>query len=558
MKTKLLLLFVCLSSLNYAQLEQVVDASFGTFTPLLQYQGNLFVRQNVDNLDTQGYDYQYYKINVANNIATKLTITESAKPYFENGHWASVINNGPANPVFNPQYYGYNLYFRIQVGNQIIVKINTQNNVLDIIDPNEAQGIGVQLLNDRLYYGNSGNSNYPNGWINLPNETIVPSSNWFDVANSYTFGNNLFMSYKSEENNWYFANFDNLQYETALLPTDNTGRYLIPQGFYPKIKPFLTNNHLFYNFGYAGKIISYSVDNILDNNYDILDLSEYQLRDYIVLNDGAVFYTVHYDVETGIYSYKWYKTDGTNNAVEIDYMPALSDWGFLSYFQTYSDWNSFQPVSSGNSFLQIGNLTYFSTVDTTTGIGGDYSAKIYKMSSINSIPELIFAMPTPDSNYSVKYATEWQGNLIFYNEQEKIIYTYNGTELYIDPQLNTFNTGGRTIKQENVEITGIFTDENYILVNTAEDGLFKIEQKILTTTEQEESKIKIYPNPVSENLYFSEKLSDIQIFDISGKNISSIKGNRTELNVENLSNGNYILKGKTEAGKPVSLKFIKK
>ncbi|SCY87223.1 T9SS type A sorting domain-containing protein [Flavobacterium caeni] len=575
MKTKLLSLLIALcGTLGYAQLEPVTDESFGTFTPLFQYQGNLFVRQNIDDLETQGYDYQYYKINIATNAVTQMSVTDSAKPYFENGYWAPVINNGPLNPAFNPQFYGNTVYFSIFVGNQIIVKINTQANVIDIFDPGEIQSLGgVQLVNDRLYFGNGGNDNYAyNGWIDLSDNAIYyqPYPMAFDVANSYAYSGGLFMSvrmpgddiigYDNYETVWAFYNLNDAPFPIVpVLPEDEYGAFILPQGFYPKGKPIVINNRLVYNSGYGGKIISFNADDVLDRNFNILNLSDYSLQDYIVLNDGAIFYTYHYDVETATYSYKWYKTNGINTAVEINYMPTISQWGFLAYFQTYSNWNSFQPASTGNSFVQVGNTTYFSTVDNQTGMGGNYTAKVYKMTSINSTPELIYTS-SEVGNYDVKFATEWQGNLVFYSEVENAIYTYNGTELYIDPQLNNFNAGGRSIQENNVEVTGIFkTDNDYLLVNTAQDGLFKIENNLSVAEQKEKpSKVELYPNPVSETLYFSEPLTDIEVFDMTGRLQSTSKKHIAGLNVGNLPAGEYILKAKTGSGKENTIKFIKK
>jgi hypothetical protein len=80
----------------------------------------------------------------------------------------------------------------------------------------------------------------------------------------------------------------------------------------------------------------------------------------------------------------------------------------------------------------------------------------------------------------------------------------------------------------------------------------------LSVNEIQKQQFKIYPNPVSEKMIFSEKIGAIQIFDSTGKKIISIKDCLTELNVNLLPIGNYILKGKVVSGNPVTIKFIKK
>lgn len=70
-------------------------------------------------------------------------------------------------------------------------------------------------------------------------------------------------------------------------------------------------------------------------------------------------------------------------------------------------------------------------------------------------------------------------------------------------------------------------------------------------------KLKIYPNPVSEKLFFGESVSNANIYSMDGKLIlSNISGK--EVNVQNLPTGNYIIAGETKDKKTFSAKFIKK
>ncbi|SCY87257.1 T9SS type A sorting domain-containing protein [Flavobacterium caeni] len=565
MKTKLLSLLIALcGTLGYAQLEPVTDGSFGTFTPLFQYQGNLYVVQ-----PNASGNHQYYKINIATDVITQLSFTENALPYGFSG--------------VNPQFYGNAVYSL--AGGQRIAKLNTQTNVVDIIDTDYLP-LAIQLCNDRLYFGNGGNDNYSSGWIDLSDNTIIPQSYpmAFDVANSYAYSGGLFMSvrmpgddiigYDNYETVWAFYNLNDAPFPIVpVLPENEAGQWQIPSGISPKGKPLFVNNRLLYAGGSG--IFSFSVNDVLERNFNVWETPAslgYFTHDYLLLHDGVIFSALHLDTETQTYSSKWYKTNGIDNATEIiNFIPESEGQYFLNYglgngngFQTYSEWNNFSLYGTWNSFVKIGNSTYFLTNDT--GCGGNCTAKIYKITSINSTPELIHSFTgtnTGGPDYVgglAQFATEWQGNLIFYNRQENVIYTYNGSELYIDPQLNNFNAGGRSIQENNVEVTGIFkTDNDYLLVNTAQDGLFKIENNLSVAEQKEKpSKVELYPNPVSETLYFSESLTDIEVFDMTGRLQSASKKHITELNVGNLPAGEYILKAKAGSGKENTIKFIKK
>lgn len=76
--------------------------------------------------------------------------------------------------------------------------------------------------------------------------------------------------------------------------------------------------------------------------------------------------------------------------------------------------------------------------------------------------------------------------------------------------------------------------------------------------EQISSSILIYPNPVKDNLYFSEKVENITIVDTLGNKIfEKINEEIDNLNISFLKNGIYFAKGITKSGMPFSFKFIK-
>lgn len=71
------------------------------------------------------------------------------------------------------------------------------------------------------------------------------------------------------------------------------------------------------------------------------------------------------------------------------------------------------------------------------------------------------------------------------------------------------------------------------------------------------SDFKIYPNPVSDFLYFNKKVETVKLFDIQGKLIISKTINSFNLNISTLKDGVYILEVLSGKNKS-SQKFIKK
>lgn len=68
----------------------------------------------------------------------------------------------------------------------------------------------------------------------------------------------------------------------------------------------------------------------------------------------------------------------------------------------------------------------------------------------------------------------------------------------------------------------------------------------------------MYPNPTSDflNIKSDQKISKIEIYDMSGKLVQTSKMNNERVSVSKLPKGNYLLKIQTENG-VVNSKFIK-
>lgn len=564
--TLLLLLF---STVTIAQLTEITlnDIDPTSIRPMFQYQGNLYTHSY--NMTNQ--QWGQYKINPDAQTVTQLNaITEEGQnPSTE---WLlaycgtdCIYHSGG----FLPNYYNNDVYLH-----KGALKLNTQNNNITY---NEDFSSWTGFLFGNRFYLTS-----LNHYKDLATNTIVgefqqPTPSWFLYHNFHFINNGKMIIpvgiLNTEESDYTYhilridSNYETLQNLDLTGFSSNISTF----DLYDK-NPVFANNRLFYLGGYESgnfnKIISVDVNNLENHNFNILSFDENQGAnfDYILLNDGVIFLHKQYNNETAQYTYHWYKTDGISNAVEIDYMPNTGVSGSGSFnlnrwFKTYSETNDYYPSAYGNDggpngwigngFVTIGNTTYFSTVNPDT-----IECKLWKMTSINSAPELIhtYSGSMLTSRNSIFYATEWQGNLIFLNGEDGLIYRYNGLELTVDPDLNILNPNGRSMNE--MQVYGIIPFENNIIITTNE-GAYSIYGGTLSVSEQELSKLKIYPNPVNETLNFSEELSDVQLFDITRRTIKSFTGANEKIDISDLSKGTYIIKGTTEAGKRFVEKIIK-
>lgn len=104
-----------------------------------------------------------------------------------------------------------------------------------------------------------------------------------------------------------------------------------------------------------------------------------------------------------------------------------------------------------------------------------------------------------------------------------------------------------------------------INVSTVYEGGFESEFEsvycegfMLNSQEQFVTNIQIYPNPVLNKIYFSEKLKNIKIFDSNGKVIFTKEEATSHLSLQMCTTGIYLLTADTVSGKLFKKKFIKR
>lgn len=92
----------------------------------------------------------------------------------------------------------------------------------------------------------------------------------------------------------------------------------------------------------------------------------------------------------------------------------------------------------------------------------------------------------------------------------------------------------------------------------ADFWVVKLSGETLATQNTPINDINIYPNPVKDVVYFSEKLLKIKICDPSGKLMMTQQQAAQKLNVNQLSAGIYVIQGQTNEGQIISKQIIKK
>ncbi len=146
--------------------------------------------------------------------------------------------------------------------------------------------------------------------------------------------------------------------------------------------------------------------------------------------------------------------------------------------------------------------------------------------------------------------------------------------LYLDQngneQWRKYVKGESRKKEERLSDLKLNRDGSIILAGTSAEELGKENWKIVKLGDKqldqliEKYDVKIYPNPVSDYTYveigFDFKEADILLYDMSGRQLQSIKTNNsvTKISTQSLVQGAYLITIKTDAGKTANAKLIKK
>lgn len=546
MKTLNTLILLLAGVLSFSQLQPFTDPEFGRFDPRFLHQGYLIGNNYTLNSSTGNYDVYngIHKVNLTNGEAIKFTSETYISPLLP-GH--------DGRQVYEDAIYLGQPLRKMSLSENHIYEVGIFYNQYG--DPGHT--LSGTIFGNRVYWFSSvTDQTYT---YNLDNDQITSlTGDWsgsdnppagplvygeFFVLDNMVLSNGKVPPYGE---NWYWEPrvLVSINNSHVVSGSDISGMTFIQGGFRPNGRLSIDGRELFpVNTGEGGNHIL-SVDPLNLNASVIISnafADAINYLDYIILPDGIIF---SYD---GVY----YKTSGSSFLEEIDYM--VED--FVP-FHAASSYNRFEDNSSqGNSFVQIGDTTYFKTY------GSDQVDRIYKMNSIHATPELVFSANNQGTTIQQCFGgIEWNGNLLFVLKDNStstpdLIYLYDGTNLILNPNLNTFS--GKTV-DEQPSITGLIPFGDILLVNTAE-GIYEIEYEEVMSVKEETnvSKLAIYPNPVKDILHFSSPLKGIMVYDLSGKIVFANNESSQSINVNHLPKGTYVLTGMDEKNQISTTKFIK-
>ena len=542
-----------------AQLQSFTDPDFGRFDPKFLHQGYLIGNNYTQNSQTGNYDVfnGIHKVNLTNGETTQFSFGQQGGFEMPSG-----INT--KNTHQDDIYVGVGGFYR---------KISLNEN--HVYDQLMAGGLVIPIENpifiDRIYFNDNW---YGTRYYDISIGEIITlgynNNNSLDgaffseirVADNVIFAiRNLSLSQGQQGSKLLKVNSNYEIVDDAMessLNSEGEGNYIstlhsLISGQINR-RTIVNGRELFLAQMHSGtyRLLSVDPNNFQSTNFISGDLSVSTIlaSNYITLSDGIIF-----SIDDN-----YYKTNGVTTLEQIDLdIQGIFDTGG---FQSPSPYNLFIGSGKGSSFVHVGGNTYFNTMD-------NYVEKIYKMTSIDDTPELIFTTTVEGNVYQIiNYAVEWNGNLVFvvHSNDSTVadkIYLYNGTELILNPDLNTFlDAEPRQMTTENenqsTNITGLLPYGDLLLVNTNQ-GVYAIEYDEVLSVQDNISlyKLQISPNPVKDILNLSDKIKEISVYDLSGKLVKEEKEVTDNIDISALPKGNYIIKGITETGEKFANKVIK-
>ena len=145
----------------------------------------------------------------------------------------------------------------------------------------------------------------------------------------------------------------------------------------------------------------------------------------------------------------------------------------------------------------------------------------------------------------------WEANrwykLKSVTSENEIKFYVDGALVHTIPNFSKTNITGINLLHDN------FSGGAYI------DNI-KINDEVMAVNDVKKANIKLYPNPVKDilkiNLSNNENISEINIYNVAGQKLKTVS-KQTEINVESLSKGVYLIDIKTDKNKTYNSKFIK-
>lgn len=204
-------------------------------------------------------------------------------------------------------------------------------------------------------------------------------------------------------------------------------------------------------------------------------------------------------------------------------------------------------ASRGAVIIPVGTSSYYNpTVISNNGIADSFSFAVSE--GINDAADKSLNV-TWDISESTAGGSNVALNLGWNQSQEQAGFQRNTARIghYKNGQWNEENSGSVSGNNPyNIWANGITSFSPFSVVNFA----------TLSNNDFNKNKLSIYPNPTSDAVNFSQEISVVYIYDMSGKLLKSFN-NTSKINIRDLTSGTYIIKYLDENGNVNIDKIIK-
>ena len=233
---------------------------------------------------------------------------------------------------------------------------------------------------------------------------------------------------------------------------------------------------------------------------------------------------------------------------------------------------SLAPPHSKTTLL---SQSYYSVVAATYPfehfevINNDLYANTYYTNNIGNFSKINVNSPTRVITHSftqnAPYDFGINQNIIYYTDGNSSGGNYKTslTSTNVSPLTLNFTENGDQVYFEDWEFDSnnnafVISSSYNSTTNTETMLLYKYTSQQLSTNQNIfQSKTTFSPNPATSSITFSQEISSLEIFDITGKKVKSFKNPNVTYDVSNLEKGIYLLKGTTIEGESINDKLIK-
>lgn len=271
-------------------------------------------------------------------------------------------------------------------------------------------------------------------------------------------------------------------------------------------------------------------------------------------DDPLTSATLHYTVGQFSADYQWSGNLASGESEEI-LLPEASD-----NFQSAQNYDYTVAITSVNGeAISDGDeiVTIISVSKSVYSADGPFT---FVVATDQYASETSFEI-TNASGTAIVHGGPWPNNptvrpRIYTFDPAAGCYTITVYDAYGDGINSSYGAGYISLSNADGEIfhhNGKFASEVSFFLNVTSDGTGSVD--ILSA---DNANLNLYPNPASDqlNISCSEEILSLDVYDLSGRNVMSLKGDVKSINTSNLSNGIYTLRVKTAKGVGVD-RFVK-